>query len=801
MDAFRQDLLYALRRLWAAPGFTLVAVLTLALGIGANAALFSIVNGVLLRPLPYPDPDRLVRVVGLYEGKPVVMSPANFLDVRAAAATLEGLAAYDNTAFTLTGGGEPHRVEAAEVTANFFDVLGVRPALGRGFEGGENDPGRAKVVVLGHGLWAQRFAGDPGVLGQAVVLDGQPYTVVGVAAAGFDFPGTTQLWVPMLHDAQFLQARGAVYLGTVARLAADASIEHARAELRGIAERLEAQHKDQNEGLGMGAIPLRDHVVGDVSRALTLLLGAVGFVLLIACVNVANLLLARHAARGHELAVRTALGAARGRIVRQLLTEAVVLGVAGGALGMAVASWGRELLLALQPGDLPRLAETGIDSTVLAFCACLSVLTALLFGAVPALAATRRDPTLALREGGRGLFSRSRLGPSLVVGEVALAATLLAGAGLLLRTFSELRRVDPGFETPKALTFRTALPEALYDDARRLSFYRALEERIAAQPGVTAVGATMALPLSEVRFSISFDVAGRPPLPPAQQPSLEVRVATPGYLRAMGIPLLAGRPFTAGDSREAPPVVLLSREAVRRHFPDEDPIGKHITLGWGSGPGAPKAGGTVVGVVGDVKDHGLAEAHPPEIYLPYAQRPMLNMSLVVRTADDPARLTTAIRATLHDLDPNLPMLRVQTLEDVVSGSIARPRFYALLLAFFAATALALAALGVFGVLSYAVSQRSREIGLRLALGAVPSDLLRMVLGEAVRLVAIGLAIGIPVALLLSRSLASLLFGLTPTDPTTLAGVVIVLGAAALFAAALPAWRAARLDPLHALRIE
>ena len=802
MDAFRQDLIYALRRLGAAPGFTLVAVLTLALGIGANAALFSIVNGVLLRPLPYPEPDRLVRVVGLYEGKRVVMSPANFLDVRSGTSTLEGLAAYDNTALTLTGRGEPQRLEATQVSANFFDVLGASPSLGRGFQDGENDPARAKVAVVSHGLWKQRFGGDPAILGQSVVLDGQPYLVVGVAAPGFTFPGSSQLWVPMLHDEAFLEARGAWYLGTVARLRAGTSIEEARAELGTLGERLEAQYKEQNEGLGVGAMPLRDHVIGDVGRGLTVLLGAVGFVLLIACVNVANLLLARHAGRGTELAVRAALGAARGRIVRQLLTEAVVLGVAGGALGVGVAYWGRELLLALKPEDLPRMAETAIDRTVLMFCACLAVLTALLFGAVPAVASTRRDPSLALREGGRGLLSRSRLGPSLVVAEVALAATLLAGAGLLLRSFSELRRVDPGFDAPSALTFRTALPETLYaEDARRISFYRGLEERLAAAPGVAAIGATMALPLTDVRFNLRFEVAGRPPLSPAQQPTLEARVVTPGYFGAIGVPVLAGRGFTDTDSPEAPQVAILSRAAVERHFPGEDPLGRTITLGWGRGPGRPKAGGVVVGVVGDVKDHGLSEAHPPEIYLPFAQRPMLNMSLVLRTRDDPRPLAAAARAALHELDPNLPLLRVQTLEDVVSGSIARPRFYALLLAFFAATAVALAALGVFGVLSYAVSQRSREIGLRLALGALPRDLLRMVLGQAVRLVAIGLAIGIPAALLLSRSLASLLFGLTPTDPATLAGVVLLLGAAALFAGALPAWRAARVDPLHALRIE
>jgi predicted permease len=798
-----QDVGYALRRLVAAPGFSTVAVLTLALGIGANGALFSIVNGVLLRPLPYPEPERLVRVVGRYQGRDVVMSPANFLDVRAAATGLQGLAAFDNGAFTMTGRGEPRRVESAEVSAGFFDVMGVHPAIGRGFLDGENEPGRAKLAVLSHGLWQEHWGGDPTVLGQAVSLDGQSYVVVGVAPAAFAYPGQTEVWVPMAYDENFRAARGAWYLGTVGRLRHGVSLEAARAELRAIGERLEREHKDQNEGLGVGAVLLRDHVVGDVGRGLAMLLAAVGCVLLIGCVNVANLLLARHARRQTELALRSALGASRGRIVRQLLTEALAVGVVGGLLGMLVAYWGREALLSLQPGELPRIAETQVDRTVLGFCAALSLLTALAFGAIPAFATTRRDCASALRQGGRGLLStRGRLGPSLVVAEVALAATLLVGAGLLLRSFAGLLRVDPGIRTASTLTFRTALPETLYaEDAQRVRFYRSLEERLAAVPGVEAVGATVGLPLTNVFFDLSFEVAGRPPLTPAQQPTLEVRVVTPGYFRAMGIPVVAGRAFSEADVDEAPQVVVLSRKAVARHFPGEDAVGKRITLGWGRGPGKPRAGGVVVGVVGDVRDHGLAEEHPPEVYLAHAQLPTLNMSLVVRTVGDPLALVPTARTLVRELDANVPLMRVQTLDEVVSRSISGPRFQSILLGAFAATALGLSALGVFGVLSYAVTQRSREIGVRLALGARPGDVLRMVLREAALLAGLGLALGAAGALALGRAMAGLLFGLTPTDPASVASATALLALAALAAGALPALRAARLDPLIALRAE
>jgi predicted permease len=801
MDSIRQDLVYALRRLTATPAFTAVAVLTLAIGIGANGALFSIVNGVLLRPLPYPEPDRLVRVVGRYEGRNVVLSPPNLLDVGQAAKSFDGLSPVDNGAFTMTGHGEPRRVTSAEVGAAFFRVMGVAPVQGRGFVDGENEPGREQVVVLSDRLWRAAFGADPGIVGQPVLLDGRPYAVVGVAAPGFEHPAGTELWVPMVFDERFRKARGAWYLGSVARLKPGVPLDQARAELQGIGENLEREYKEQNEGLGVSAIALRDDVVGDVGTALFVLLGAVGCVLLIGCVNVANLLLVRHSGRAAELAVRTALGASRTRLLRQLMIEALALGVMGGALGVMVAYWGREALLKLQPGELPRVAETQMDGAVVAFCAALSMLTALLFGALPALASLRRDPALALREGGRSLLGgRARLRGGLVVAEIALAVTLLVGASLLARSFTQLRRVDPGIQTPNALTFRTALPEAVYgEDAQRRAFYQGLEEKLAAIPGVTRVGSTMGLPLSDIRFNLSFEVEGRASLPPAQQPSLEVRVVTPGYFSAIGIPVLKGRGLVAEDGPESEKVVVLSKAAVQRYFPNEDPLGRRLRIGWG-GPGT-YTGGTVVGVVGDVRDHGLSEDHPPEVYLPYAQKPVQNMSVVLRTAADPAGVTGAARAALRELGPDLPFLRVKTLDEVLAASVATPRFYALLLGSFAATALGLAALGVFGVLSYAVAQRSREIGVRLALGALPSDVVRLVLREAIVLAALGLAIGGAASLLVGRGLSSLLFGLAPTDPASFGVAGLLLGTAALVAAALPALRAARVDPLLALRSE
>jgi predicted permease len=804
MDSIRLDLAYALRRLLQAPAFTAIATATLALGIGANSAIFSVVNAVLLNPLPFERPDELARVAQTWKGRASVYSPQNFLDVQSQSRAFESLAAIDSGALTLTGGGSPARIEGAEVSAAFFDVLRVRPAHGRGFGPEENEPGRTKVAVLGHRLWRERFGGDPGVVGRPVQLNREPHVVVGVAPAGFSFPEGAEVWTPLEYDARFRsESRGAWYLSVIGRLQAGVTVERAREEVSTIADRLAQAYPDANEGVGGTVVSLHEATVGDSRTALLVLLGAVGLVLLVACVNVANLLLARVTARETELAVRTALGAGRGRLVRQLLTESVLLALLGGLAGMLLASLLVDALLALEPQGVPRLAEVRLDRRVFAFGAGLSLLTGLLFGIAPALQMARRATAQALREGSRGILAggRGRLRGGLVIGQLALAMVLLAGAGLLIHSFSRLRQVDPGFRSANALSFRVSLPKSAYaDDARLLAFHDELHARLLALPGARSVGAVSGLPLTGARYSISFEVEGRPPLPPAQQPSLEVRVATPGYFEAIGIPLLRGRRFARGDDAESPQVVVLTESAVRRFFPDEDPLGKRITLGMGGGRGR-RAGGEVVGVVGDVKERGLAEDELPEVYLPYAQYPVQSMDVLLSSELEPRALAPAAERLVHELDPELPLARVATLEEVVARSISQPRFHMLLLGAFAGCALFLAALGIFGVMSHAVALRSREIGIRMALGARPADVLRMLRGEALGLTALGIGAGLAATLALSRAVAGLLFELSPTDPATLAGVAGLLALSAGLAAHLAARKATRVDPLTALRSE
>jgi predicted permease len=805
MDTLRQDLAYALRRLRQAPGFTAVAVATLALGIGANGAIFSVVNAVLLRPLPFEEPQRLVRLSQTWKGKPSVYSPQNFLDVQAAAKSFESLAVYDTSGVTLTGRGQPASLTGTEVSTTFFDVLRIRPALGRAFDAGENEPGHTKVAVLGHRLWRERFAGDPAVVGQTVQLNREPFTIVGIAPAGFAFPEGAELWTPLEYDARFRSnSRGAWYLGTVGRLKPGATVAQAREEVATIHARL-ARAYPADEGVGGTVASLQEAIVGDSRRALVVLLGAVGLVLLIACVNVANLLLARVAARESELAVRTALGAGRFRLMRQLLTESLTLSVLGGAAGILLAAFSLDALLALQPQGVPRLVEVRVDRAVVAFAAVLSVLTGLVFGVFPALHMTTRPTAESLRESSRGVLSGRghRMRSGLVVGQMALAMMLLAGAGLLLRSFTQLRSVDPGFRSENVLTFRLSLPDSAYrdDDGSRVSFYGRLLDRLSALPGVRSAGAVMRAPLTGANFNLSFEVKGRPPLPPAQQPSMEIRVATPEYFRTMGIPVRRGRPLTGRDVEGAPQVVVISESAARRHFAGEDAMGKFIVLGWGRGEGQPKVGGEVVGIVGDVKDHGLAEEKPPELYVAYAQVPIQTMDVVLGTSVTPRSLVPSVEKVVHELDPELPVARMATLDEVVARSISEPRFYMVLLGAFAAMAVFLAALGIFGVLSYSVVQRSREIGIRAALGAHPRDVLRMVLGHAASLALVGVLAGLVGAVALSRAIGSLLFELSPTDPLTLGSMAVLLASVALLASYLPARRATRVDPLIALRSE
>jgi putative ABC transport system permease protein len=644
------------------------------------------------------------------------------------------------------------------------------------------------------------------VIGQTVQLGRQPFTIIGIAPASLAFPEGTELWTPLEYDARFRsQSRGAWYLGTVGRLKAGSTVAQAREEVATIHARLARAYPDADEGVGGTATSLQESMVGDSRRALLVLLGAVGLVLLIACVNVANLILARVAAREGELAVRTALGAGRYRLMRQLLTESITLSVIGGGAGILLAAFSLDALLALQPQGVPRLGEVRVDRAVVAFAALLSVLTGLLFGVFPALQMTRRSTAESLRESGRGAVSGRghRLRNGLVIGQIALAMMLLAGAGLLLRSFAQLRRVDPGFRSENVLTFRLALPDTAYkdEDGSRVAFYDRLMARLSALPGVRSAAAVMRAPLTGSNFNLSFAVKGRAPLPPAQQPSIEIRVATPDYFATMGIPVLRGRPLQRGDVAAAPQVVVISEAAARRHFPGEDPIGRFITLGWGRGEGKPKVGGEVVGIVGDVRDRGLAEEKPPELYVAYAQIPIETMDVVIRTQVAPRSIVPAVERAVRDLDPELPVARLATFDEIVARSISEPRFYMILLGAFAAMAVFLAALGIFGVLSYAVVQRSREIGIRMALGAHPGAVLRMVLGQAAALAAIGVLLGLVGAVALSRAIGSLLFELSPTDPLTLGGTAVLLGTVALLASYLPARRATHVDPLLALRSE
>lgn len=804
IDAIRQDLTYAVRRLRQAPGFALAAVATLALGIGSTSAIFSVVNAVLLRPLPFPRADRLVRVAQTWKGRPTVCSPQNFLDVETQTTAFSGLTAISTGGVTLTGAGAAARLEGSEVSVAFFDVLGVRPLHGRGFVAGENEPGRNRVAVLSHSLWRDRFGADPGVVGRTVSLDRQPYEVVGVAPPGLRYPADTDLWTPMEYDQRFrTSSRGAWYLAVVGRLRDGVTVDGARAEVSTVVARLAQAYPAHNEGVGGTVIPLLEATVGNSRQALLVLLGAVGLVLLVACVNVANLLLARLTSRETELTVRVALGAGRGRIARQLLTESLLLGLLGGAAGLLLAVLIVDALVALQPQGVPRLAEVAVNGTVVSFAVALSLLTTVLFGGFPALLTSRRTTAQALRQGSRGILPGGRRGlsGSLVVAQIAVAMVLLAASGLLLQSFLRLRSVDPGFRTENALAFRVSLPDSSYaEDAQLLSFHDKLQRRLGALPGVRSVGAVAGLPLSGANFNISFTVDGRPEVAPAQQPSLEVRIATPGYFRTIGIPVRRGRAFAEGDGPDAPQVVVLSEAAVRHYFPDEDPLGKTIRLGLGRGRGR-KAGGEVVGVVGDVKERGLGAASPPEVYLPYAQFPIESMDVVLRTDVEPRSLAATAERVVHGLDAELPVARVATLDELLARSLSESRFYALLVAAFAGAALFLAALGVFGVMSHAVALRTRELALRVVLGARRGELLGLVLREALLLGLAGVAMGLASALLAAHAIASMLFSLGPRDPATLAGVAVMLLATAVLAGYLPARRATRVDPAIALRSE
>ncbi|AEI65712.1 ABC transporter permease [Corallococcus macrosporus] len=803
-----QDLRFALRRLRGSPTFTLVAVATLALGIGANIAIFSVVHAVLLRPLPMHDDARLVRVYSQRQQGPGATSVLDFMDLREQGRALEGLSAVTSVAVTLAADSadtSPEKVQAALVTGDFFPMLGARVQMGRALHPDDVRPGAPKVAVISHGLWQRRFGGSAEVLGRSVDVGApEPLTVVGVMAPGFDFPSGSELWNPLLWDEGMTkpEGRGAHWLEVYGRLRPGVSLASARTELSTIAGRLAEQHPQTNEGKGARVEPLRDVLVGEVRPSLLMMLGAVGLVLLIACANLTHLLLARAASREGEVSVRIALGASRGRIARELLVECGVLAGLGAAVGLLVAMWAVDALVAWGPRDIPRIEEVSLDGSVLAFTAGLAGLTMLLFGLVPALQAGRLDLVRGLRRvvgGGGAPGHRTR--SALIVAETALAVLLLVCAGLLLRSFVHLQRAEPGFDPEGVLTVKVELPPRHYGfgTAAPAAFYDALLERLRALPGVVQVGAVTGLPLDGARWTVPVKDPVRP-VPEGTEPwRASVRIVTPGALEALRVKVLQGRGITASDQGAGGRAVLVNAEAARRFWPGEDPLGRTLDTGmdWGSGA----MGGRVVGVVEDMALEGLGAPALPEVYVPYAQGRSTSMVVLLRTTGAPLDLAPAARAELRALDASLALGSVRTLGSVVERTMAPLRFYVLLAGTFAAVAVVLAAVGLYGVVAYAVLQRTRELGIRRALGAREEQVLGMVLGRYLGLTACGLVIGLGLAVAASRGLMHLLSGVRPTDPVTYGLVAAVLGAVAFLAVLLPARRAARVSPAVALRAD
>ncbi|HEY7911289.1 MAG TPA: ABC transporter permease [Blastocatellia bacterium] len=802
METLFKDLRYAARVLARNRGFTAVAILALALGIGANTAIFSVVNAVLLRPLSFDDPDRLVRVwPNKYQAS---VSKTEYLDLESGSqGRFEALAAYSGWGFTITGRGEPLKLSGARCTANLFSLLGVTPALGRVFEPGEDRPGHDRVAVISYGLWQSRFGADPNVQNQTFYLDGESYAVIGVMPPGFDFPSReAQMWVPATIDPSKREDFTGGYLSLVGRLKEGASVEQARAEVLAVAREIRSRIPRAADDYGQGArvVPLKDEMVVEIQPALLVLLGAVTFVLLIACVNVANLVLARAVGRQKEIALRTALGAARGRIIRQLLTESALLSFAGGAAGLLLAAFGVELLASLLPAGTPRITEARIDAVTLGFSLALSLATGLLFGLAPALQTSKPDLQTALKEGGRtsAVSGGGRLRSALVVIEIALVLVLLAGAGLLIKSFWRLRQVDPGFRTDSVISLQIAPPSSKYEEPnRKRAFYGELIERAEALPGVESAGAIHLLPMGGSNWNPGLRVEDHPLAEGAPLPNIDWRIVTPGYFHTMNMRLVEGRFFTHADNEGAPGVAIINETLARRYWPDQPAIGKRISTGFEN-----RAWVTVVGVIGDTKHHGLGSETRLEMYRPYDQAPFTStMTLMVRASSDPAALADSFRAVVWSLDADAPVAQVQMMGEVVERSLSQPRATMLLVAAFAVIALILGAVGVYGVMAYLVSQRTHEIGIRIALGARAGDVLKLVAGRGLKLALIGIGLGIAGAGALTRMLESLLFQVSATDPATFALVSAFLLAVALAASIVPARRASRVDPCVALRHE
>ena len=800
METILQDLRYGVRTMFKNPGFTSVAIFALALGIGANTAIFSVVNAVLLRPLPFEQSDKLVMVwekrlqLGRIRN---TVSPPDFTDWRAQNQVFEDMAAFLSQGFNLGSSTEPERIQGASVSPSIFSILRARTRLGRTFEPEEDKPGSNSVAVISSGLWQRSFGSDPDIVSKTVTLNDKPYTVVGVMPGDFVFPNRrSEIWVPLTLSPDDAANRGGHSFTVVARLKDGVTLQQAQNDMNTIAAQLEQQYQ-VNTGHGVNVFSLYEEVVAGARPALLILLGAVAFVLLIACANVANLLFARSAVRQKEIAIRTALGAGRGRLVRQLLTESVVLSITAGIVGVFLGVWGLSALLAIGEDSIPRVKEIKLDGWVLGFSLLVSVVTGLLFGLLPALQASKPDLNDTLKEGSRsssGGIRSNRARSLFVIGEVAVCLVLLMGAGLMIKSFARLLNVSPGFNPENVLTMNIALSGSRYRDAAGVnSFYQQSLERLSSLPGVKSAGVVTALPMAGSFGSRYFGIEGRPPQPPGQGFNANTNVATPGYLATMNIPLLDGRDLDDRDIKGAPDVVIINKEAVRRYWADESPVGQRVTV--------EQRTRTIVGVIGDVKQSGLDIETRPEMFFPYYQLPVPFGTFVVRTAGDPLGMIASVRGAMHEIDRDLPLYGIKTVEDVISDSVAPNRLNMMLLGIFAGLALVLAAVGLYGVVSYSVSQRTREIGIRIALGASHKSVLRLVVGQGISLSVIGVAIGVIASLFLTKLMATLLFGVSATDPITFVAISLLLIGVTTIASVVPARRAMKVDPMVALRYE
>jgi putative ABC transport system permease protein len=819
MHTLWQDLRYGARMLLKNPGITFVVVLALALGIGANTAIFSVVNAVLLRPLPYEESDRLVFLSETNKAmSEISISYPNFTDWRSQNHVFEKIGVYNLNSYNLTGTGDAERILTAQASADLFSALRVNAAIGRVFTNDEDKPGGTPVVVLGYGLWQRRFGGQSSILNQTLTFNGKSYTVIGVMPEGFQYPSRVEMWVPAGQLSGEWQQRGNhPGLNAVARLKPGVTLEQAQADMANIAVNLERQYPDSNAGNRMKIQPLLEIFVHNVRRALWVLFAAVGFVLLIACANIANLLLARASARQKEMAIRAAMGAGRWRIARQLLTESVLLSLIGGALGLLFTRWGIELILYISPNAIPRSREIGLDWRVLAFTIGVAFLTGILFGLVPALQAGVVDVNETLKETGRGATRRHWLRSSLVVVEVATTLVLLIGAGLMIRSFHRLQSVDPGFSYEHLTSFTISLPQKKYSTVdQRAQFFKRLLENVRGLPGVEASGAASGLPLGNNSWQSPFTVVGHPVSQSNQTPTMTALLVTPDYFRAMDIPLKRGRYFNDHDDRAflagrdlsklsederrmvGVNAIIIDEEFARRYWPNEDALGKQVKLS--TDERAPAL--TVVGIVGRVKMEGLSQdSNRVQGYLPFAQLAFSGMTVIVKASGDPNQLMTSVRRQVADIDPEQPIYNVRTMDEIRAQSVAPERLNLTLLSIFAGIALLLAVVGIYGVMSYTVTQRTHEIGIRMAIGAQPRDVFKMVIGQGMTLALIGVALGLVSAFGLTRLMATMLFGIEPTDPATFGSIALLLTGVALVACYIPGRRATKVDPVVSLRYE